>query len=266
MKDPVSSRFEDRVAVVTGAASGIGRATALAFARQGASLVLIDLNEEQLLATASEIAGLGRAATTIKGDIAAIETAERAVESARLTFGRLDFLFNNAGTEFVAPLLETDIEDWDRVMDVNLRGTFLMSRACCAVMRDTGFGVIVNNASDAGIRGIRLNAAYSTSKAGIVHLTRSIALDYARYGIRANCICPGCIRTPLCERFNEEVGSMAGRSGKEVLEEFVMANIPFERVGEPEEVASVVLFLCSDEASYITGAVIPIDGGLTAGM
>jgi meso-butanediol dehydrogenase/(S,S)-butanediol dehydrogenase/diacetyl reductase len=133
-------------------------------------------------------------------------------------------------------------------------------------MLRTGGGVIVNNASDAGIRGIRLNAAYSTSKAAIVQLTRSIALDYADKNVRCNCICPGCIRTPLCERFNAEVGARQGKTGPQVLKEFVDANVPMLRVGEAEEVASVVLFLCSPEAAYITGAVLPIDGGLTAGM
>jgi NAD(P)-dependent dehydrogenase (short-subunit alcohol dehydrogenase family) len=168
--------------------------------------------------------------------------------------------------EFVAPLLETTEEDWDAVVRTNLKGTYLMSQAAIAEMLRTGGGVIVNNASDAGLRGIRVNAAYSSSKAAIIHLTRSISLDYAGKGIRCNCICPGCIRTPLCERFNAEVGARHGKTGEEVLQEFVEANIPMQRVGTPEEVASVVLFLCSDEARYINGAIIPIDGGLTAGM
>jgi NAD(P)-dependent dehydrogenase (short-subunit alcohol dehydrogenase family) len=133
-------------------------------------------------------------------------------------------------------------------------------------MLEAGRGVITNNASDAGLRGIKLNAAYSTSKAGIIHLTRSLALDYTGKGIRSNCICPGCIRTPLCERFNAEVGARKGKSGEEVLQEFVQENIPMARVGTPEEVAAVVLFLSSPAASYISGAIIPVDGGLTAGM
>lgn len=202
----------------------------------------------------------------IEGDIKDAGTAKRTVEATELFENRLDFLFNNAGIEMIAPLLETSEEDWDAVLDTNLRGTFLMSKACLEVMARTGYGVIVNNASDAGVRGIKVNAAYSTSKAAVIHMTRSIALDYAAKGIRANCICPGCIRTPLCERFNKEVGARQGQSGEEVLNAFIEANIPMLRVGEPEEVASVVLFLCSEEARYITGAVIPIDGGLTAGV
>lgn len=262
-------RFKSKVAVVTGAGSGIGRATAVAFAREGASVVAVDVNGEALKSLEKEISPIpgGEASClTIERDIAAEETGAEIKLRTLKEFGTISYLFNNAGTEFVAPLLETSVADWNRVIETNLRGTFLVTKACLEVMVNNRFGVVINNASDAGIRGLRMNAAYSTSKAGIVHLTRSIAMDYATLGVRSNCICPGCIKTPLCERFNEEVGSREGISGKEALNKFVMANIPMERVGLPEEVASVVLFLASDQASYITGAVIPIDGGLTAGM
>ncbi|MBX9666227.1 MAG: SDR family oxidoreductase [Candidatus Obscuribacterales bacterium] len=226
----------------------------------------VDISGSSLQALEKEARTFDGKCIGVIGDIKEPLTSVKAVDTAIQHFGRLDYLFNNAGIEFISPLLETEDSNWDEVIDTNLRGTFLMSKRCCQVMADTGFGVIVNNASDAGIRGIKVNAAYSISKAGIVHLTRSIALDYADKGIRANCICPGCIRTPLCERFNAEVGERKGKSGAEVLKEFVQENIPMLRVGEPEEVASVVLFLCSDDARYVTGAVIPIDGGLTAGM
>jgi NAD(P)-dependent dehydrogenase (short-subunit alcohol dehydrogenase family) len=252
--------------LVTGGGSGIGRATAIAFAREGASVSMLDLNEAGVRETAAAITSAGGKSVAITGSIAESADVDRFVKTTIDQFGRIDFLFNNAGMEFVAPLLETSDEQWDAVMDTNVRGTMLVSRAVIPHMVKNGGGAIVNNASDAGLRGIRLNAAYSTSKAAIIHLTRSIALDYAKVGVRCNCICPGCIRTPLCERFNAEVGAREGRSGEAVLHEFVMANIPMERVGTPEEVASNVLFLCSDDAAYVTGAVIPIDGGLTAGM
>ncbi len=259
-------KFDGRVSLITGGGSGIGRATALQFAREGAAVVLVDIDAHSAAAAAGEIGALGGQAIAVPGDVGAASTAERAVKTAMEKFGRLDFLFNNAGMEFIAPLLETEEEQWDAVQDTNMKGTYLMSRAAIRVMRRTGYGVIVNNASDAGLRGIKLNAAYSSSKAGIIHLTRSIALDYAADGIRCNCICPGCIRTPLCERFNAEVGARKGKSGEEVLNDFVQANIPMKRVGTSDEVASVVLFLCSEEARYVNGAVIPVDGGLTAGM
>lgn len=259
-------RFKGKVAFVTGAGSGIGRATALAFAGEGAAVTLFDLNAEAADTVARDIERHGGKAIAYGGSIAVeadvVESVRRTVDK----FGRVDFLFNNAGNELVAPLLETSVEQWDEVLGINLRGTMMVSKVVLDEMIRTGGGVITNNASDAGMRGIRINAAYSTSKAAVIQLTRSVALDYAMKNVRCNCICPGCIRTPLCERFNAEVGAREGKSGEQALNDFVMANIPMERVGMPEEVASVVMFLSSDEASYITGAVIPIDGGLTAGM
>lgn len=259
-------KFQGKVAFVTGAGSGIGRATAKAYAAEGAAVTLFDINGGSVEDAAREIKSAGGRTLALGGTIADEANVSEAVARTIGEFGRIDFLFNNAGTELIAPLLETSVELWDEVMDVNLRGTMLVSKAVLSEMVRTGGGVITNNASDAGLRGIRLNAAYSTSKAGVIHLTRSIALDYAKQGVRCNCICPGCIRTPLCERFNAEIGARHGKTGEEVLHEFVSANIPMERVGMPEEVATVVMFLSSIEASYVTGAVIPIDGGLTAGM
>ena len=259
-------RFKDRVVLVTGGGSGIGRSTALAFARQGACVTIFDIDMTSAIIVKDEIYVAGGQALAIGGDVASQLETTAAVETTIKAWGKLDFLFNNAGVEFIAPLLETSEQDWDKVVDTNLKGTYLMSRAAIKEMLRASFGAIINNASDAGLRGIKLNAAYSSSKAAIIHLTRSLALDYAAYGIRTNCICPGCIATPLCERFNQEVGARKGKSGQVVLDEFVQANIPMKRVGMPEEVASVVLFLCSDEARYVNGAIIPVDGGLTAGM
>lgn len=259
-------RFSGKVALVTGGGSGIGKATAFAFAKDGASVCIVDIDLVSAEKTVAEIKQAGGKAISVQGDIADKETATNAVASTVNSFSSLDFLFNNAGVEFISPLMETSESDWDRVMDVNMKGTYMMTKAALEIMVPRKFGVIINNASDAGLRGIKVNAAYSSSKAGIIHLTRSLSLDYAQQGIRTNCICPGCIRTPLCERFNAEVGARKGITGEQALQEFVEANIPMQRVGTPEEVASVVTFLCSDDARYINGAIIPVDGGLTAGM
>jgi len=259
-------RFAGKAALVTGAGSGIGRSTALLLASQGCLVGALDINGESLQTLEPELKTSNPAGFTICGDIARASQVTEFVAVAASTFGRIDFLFNNAGVEFVSVLGETTEDDWDRVHDINMKGTFLMTREVLPHMRAGGSGVIVNNASDAGMRGVKLNAAYSSSKAGIIHLTRSIALDYGKYNIRCNCICPGCIKTPLCERFNAEVGARKGKSQEECLHDFVQSMIPMKRVGLPEEVASLVSFLFSPEASYISGAVIPIDGGLTAGM
>lgn len=259
-------RLQGKTALVSGAGSGIGRASTLRLAREGCRLGLLDLDGDSLVSLEKELDEIGIAYFTMKGDISNADDVRDFVSTASESFGRIDFLFNNAGLEFIANCEETSEEDWQRVHDTNMKGTFLMCREVLPHMRALGSGVIVNNASDAGLRGIKMNAAYSSSKAGVIHLTRSLALDYGKYNIRCNCICPGCIRTPLCERFNAEVGARKGKSGEAVLEEFVNANIPMRRVGMPDEVASLVAFLFSEEASYISGAIIPIDGGLTAGM
>lgn len=259
-------RFEGKAALITGAGSGIGRATALLLARQGCLIGALDINGESLQSLEAELKQFDSASFCSCGEIGKSGDVRDYVACAAKSFGRIDFLFNNAGVEFVAALAETSESEWDHVHDTNMKGTFLMTKEVLPHMRAIGSGAIVNNASDAGLRGIKINAAYSSSKAGIIHLTRSIALDYGKYNIRCNCICPGCIKTPLCERFNAEVGSRKGQTGEQSLHDFVEAMIPMQRVGLPEEVASLVSFLFSNEASYISGAVIPIDGGLTAGI
>lgn len=259
-------RFKGKVAYITGGGSGIGQATAIAFAFEGADVAIVDIDAEGLAATKSKIEESGAACLSVHGDISAPDVVRDSISQTVAQLKNLDYVFNNAGCEFIAPLIETPESKWDEVMNTNLKAPYMVSKLALEHMIKNGSGVIINNASDAGLRGIKLNAAYSTSKAGMIHLTRSIALDYAAYGIRSNCICPGCIDTPLCRRFNQEVGARKGKSGDEVLQEFVVENIPMQRVGTADEVARVVLFLCSDDARYITGAVIPIDGGLTAGM
>jgi NAD(P)-dependent dehydrogenase (short-subunit alcohol dehydrogenase family) len=258
-------KFERRVALVTGGASGIGKATCQAFAQAGAIVAVFDIEGDACQKVCSEIRDKGGQALAIEGDLASLSDLKDAVGATLEHFHRIDFLFNNAGSELVKPLLETEEQDWDLICDTNLKGMFFLSKLVVEKMVEQGEGAIVNNSSDAGVRGMRWSAAYSASKAGVIQLTRSIALDYAQYGIRCNCIAPGCVRTPLCERFNKEVGARHGKTGDEALKEFLERNVPMKRIGEPDEIASVVLFLCSDAASYINGAVISVDGGLTAG-
>lgn len=258
--------FQNRVAIVTGGASGIGRATVEAFAAQGAAVAIFDIDEQKGKTVAAEIKAKGGNCLFFSADIGKSKEVEAAFHGAHSAFKRIDFLFNNAGEELVAPLLETSEHDWTRILDTNLKGAFVLSKLAVESMLATGGGAIVNNASDAGLRAISVNTAYSTAKAGIVQLTRSIALDYGVKGIRCNCICPGCIRTPLCEKFNADVGARQGKTGEQALKDFVDQYIPMRRVGTPEEVASVVTFLCSDQAAYINGATISVDGGLTAGI
>lgn len=256
--------LQGKAAVVTGAGSGIGRATALRLASEACAVACLDINPDSIDSLSKE---LPENSFAFCGDISKSNEIDNFIEEAADKFGgKIDFLFNNAGVEFVAPLEETSEEDWQHVHDTNMKGCFLMTKAVIPHMKKAGGGAIINNASDAGLRGIKLNAAYSSSKAGIIHLTRSIALDYGKFNIRCNCICPGCIDTPLCRRFNHEVGARKGISGEDALAEFVDAMIPMKRVGKPEEVAALVAFLCSDQAAYISGAIIPIDGALTAGM
>lgn len=259
-------KLTGKAALVTGAASGIGRATCLRLAREGCRIGAMDINADSLPLLERELELSACSFFTLCGDISRAADVRDFVATASESFGRIDFLFNNAGVELISSTEETSEEQWQHVHDINMKGTFLMSREVLPHMRAIGGGVIVNNASDAGLRGIKLNAAYSSSKAGIIHLTKSLALDYGKDNIRCNCICPGCIKTPLCERFNAEVGAREGISGEQALNKFVENNIPMMRVGLPEEVASVVSFLFSDDARYVSGAVIPVDGGLTAGM
>ena len=247
--------FEGRVAIVTGAANGIGRATALAFAREGASVVVADVDSAGE-AVAREIEAAGAAAIFVPTDVSNADQMQRLVAGAEERFGRLDYLFNNAGIEGAqAPTADATIENWHRVIEVNLSSVFYgMKFAIPAILR-AGGGAIVNNASVAGLVGFEGVSAYTASKGGIIQLTRTAALEYATQGIRVNCVCPGVIETPMIQRFTggapEATAAMAQMQ-------------PLGRMGRPEEIASTVLYLCSDAASFVTGVAFPVDGGFVA--
>jgi len=250
----------DRVAVVTGGGSGIGRAISLLFAEQGAHVVILDVAEESARKVCEEIAAQGGAASFYAVDITDTAGVERAFASAKDALRRLDILVNNAGIAHVGKLDDTTLEDFERVYQVNVRGAFLCAKAAIQTMLAQGSGVILNMASIASLIGLEERFAYTASKGAILSMTRSIAVDYMTRGIRCNCICPTRVHTPFVDGFVAK--NFPGRE-QEMLQKLA-AYQPLGRMGTPEEVAVMALYLCSDEASFITGQAFPIDGGVLA--
>ncbi len=243
-------RFSGKVAFVTGAAGGIGRATAIAFASKGARVAVADRTEDALRQTADAIGEAGGEALAITCDVSVPGQVEAAIARIVDTFGRLDIAFNNAGVENrAAPLAEIALDEWDRILDINLRGTFICMRHEIAQMLRQGSGVVVNTSSGAGIRGVAGGSAYAASKHAIIGLTKSAALDYAKLNIRVNAVLPGNIATPMMDRFT------GGDLQKAIELE------PVGRLGRPEEIAEAVLWMSSDLGAFVTGASISVDGG-----
>ncbi len=252
----MSGRLAGRVALVTGAATGIGRATALRFVREGANVILAGIDEPALSNLCREITAAGSDALAVAVDVRRDDDVRHMVDVARARFGAVDVLFNNAGVEFVAAVQDTVEEDWDRVLDTNLKGVYLVTRHLVPMMRGRPGAAIVNNASQLGLAAIANYAAYCASKGGVVNLTRAMALDLAPLGIRVNALCPGAVMTPLLER-------QCSRPGGPQLSEIARQNV-LGRIAAPEEIAAAALFLASDEASFITGTSLVVDGGYLA--
>lgn len=255
MTQDKSGNFAGKVAFVTGAANGIGRATAVAFARAGASVVVADVAEQGNEDTAAMIEGFGGRVLALRCDVTSAEDVKTTVARAAGTFGRLDFAFNNAGIEQpLKPAAEITESEWDRLFAVNLRGVFLCMKEEIPLMLKQGGGVVVNTSSGAGVKGIAGQSAYCATKFGIIGLTKAAALDYASSNIRVNAVCPGIIETPMMDRFTG--GTPEGR-------ERVIAQEPIGRMGRPEEIAATVVWLCSKGAAFVVGHAMIVDGGQT---
>ena len=250
------AQFAGKVALVTGAASGIGRATALAFAHEGASVAALDISEEENRETVRLIEEQGGRAVAIRCDVSQGDDVQAALDETAHALGRLDFAFNNAGVEQkqLPPTAELDEAEWDRILNIDLRGVFLCMKYEIPLLLKHGGGAIVNTSSGAGVIGIPGNPAYTAAKHGVIGLTRSAALDYAAQNLRVNAVCPGYIDTPMMTRFTG--GTSAGRAQ-------VVSEEPVGRMGRPEEIAAAVVWLCSDSAAFVIGHALVIDGGQT---
>ncbi len=247
--------FKNQVALITGAASGLGLATARAFAESGASVVLADWNEEAAQSAAKELTDKGHKALAIRCDVSDDAQVEAMVKQTVAAFGRLDAAYNNAGVQnALAETADTTREDYDRVMGINLRGVWSCMKYELQQMREQGSGAIVNCSSLGGLIGGAQRGIYHAAKHGVIGFTKSAALEYATRGIRVNDVCPGMIQTPMSDK-------MIAEGQGEELDKMLKTFVPMKRLGRPEEIADAVLWLCSSAASYVTGQSMSVDGG-----
>ena len=248
------TRLAGRAAIVTGAASGIGRAIAERFAAEGAAVLIADVQRDAGEAVAAAIRAGGGRAELVGTDVTAETEVRAMVDAAVARFGRLDILVNNAGIGRFVPFEQLEPGEWDRIFAVNLRAAYLACRAAMPHLKGSGHGAILNLSSQSGLQGQPMNEAYCASKAGVILFTRSLARELAPDGVRVNCICPGGTETALLRAFRRTITTV----------ESAPASPPLGRFARPEEIAAAALFLVSDDASYVTGVALPVDGGATA--
>ena len=253
-------RLKDKVAIITGAGSGQGKSAARLFAKEGAAVIIAEWNEENGKQVEEEITAAGGQAFFIQTDISNENQIMALVDEIMNRYGKIDIVFNNAGVGFsstskykMGSLTETPQQDWNQILSINLNGVYLLSKYVLPIMKKQNGGKIINNSSLNGIVGVPGADAYTASKGAIVALTRALAVQYGKYNIRVNCICPGAIDTPM----------IANALKNEAFTAAFTSN-PLRRVGKPEEIANVALFLASDESSYVTGLIMPVDGGFSA--
>jgi NAD(P)-dependent dehydrogenase (short-subunit alcohol dehydrogenase family) len=252
------ARLAHKVALITGAASGIGRASAVRFAQEGARVVVVDVQDSAGEAVAAAIRASDGDAHFVHADVSCTVDAQAMVDAALARFGRLDILFNNAGVGKHIPFEDLTEVEWDRIVDINLRGVFLGCRYGVPALKRAGGGVILNTASQSGLQGHPNNQAYCAAKAGVINFTRSLAKDLARDNIRVNAICPGGTDTPILR------GYIPAGESADYVARMVAPRTPFGRLARPEEIAAAALFLVSDDASFVSGVALPVDGAASA--
>ncbi len=257
--EPARGVLQGKVALITGGASGIGRATARCFARAGAAVAVMDLDSAGGQTVVQAITADGGRAIFVAGDVSQAADCQGAVQQTVAELGGLDILFNNAGLIRRASILETSEAEWDRVMAVNVKSVFLLSKYAVPIMAEAGGGVIINTASGWGLVGGRQAASYCASKGAVVLLTKAMALDHGEQNIRVNCICPGDTDTPMLRSEAEQLG----QPGERFLSE--AAQRPLQRLGRPEDIAQAALYLASDASAFVTGTSLVVDGGGLAG-
>ncbi len=242
--------LKDKVTLVTGGAQGIGRTLAEAFAKEGAKLVICDVNEESLKNAADEMKKNGAEVLAVKANVSSSSDVDEVIKKTVDNYGTIDILINNAGITRDNLMLRMSEDEWDAVLNINLKGTFLFTKACCKVMSKKRTGCIINVASIIGVIGNAGQANYAASKAGVIGLTKTAAKEFAKRNVRVNAIAPGFIQTAMTDKLSEEI------------RELMIKQIPLARMGQPGDVADLAVFLASENASYITGQVIRIDGGM----